>query len=131
MSLLFISRVLSYASSTHKLVISCVMSHRIPRISSVSFVSEQVTVFTSSSSFDCSIFKTARSQSISSFFCFKLLRPDIPCWPTGCYAVWCEPPCRPDDHCGAIILSLKHFHTSLVGQGVPVDSNGADEGHLL
>jgi hypothetical protein len=35
------------------------------------------------------------------------------------------------EHCGAIILSLKHFHMSLVGQGVPVDSKGTDEGHLL
>jgi hypothetical protein len=34
-------------------------------------------------------------------------------------------------HCGAIILSLKHFHMSLVGQGVPVDFKGTDEGHLL
>jgi hypothetical protein len=34
-------------------------------------------------------------------------------------------------HCGALILSLKHFHMSLVGQGVPVDFKGTDEGHLL
>jgi hypothetical protein len=34
-------------------------------------------------------------------------------------------------HCGAIILSLNHFHMSLVGQGVPVDFKGTDEGHML
>jgi hypothetical protein len=34
-------------------------------------------------------------------------------------------------HCGAIILSLNHFHMSLVGQGVPVDFKGTDEVHIL
>jgi hypothetical protein len=34
-------------------------------------------------------------------------------------------------HCGSIILSLKHFHIFLVGQGVPVDFKETDLGTRL
>jgi hypothetical protein len=58
----------------------CIMSRRMPKISSVSFVNEHVTVLTYSSRFECSILKAARSRSISTIFIFRLLSPDIvPC----------------------------------------------------
>jgi hypothetical protein len=66
--------------SIPNIMLICVISRRMPRISSVSFVNEHVNVLTSSSSFDCSILKTAHSRSISSIFHFKLILPDIiPC----------------------------------------------------
>jgi hypothetical protein len=58
---IFKIRFLISEISERRLVLMCVMSRRMPRISSVSFVSEHITVLTSSSSVDCSILKAAQS----------------------------------------------------------------------
>jgi hypothetical protein len=49
------------AISEPRVVLICVMSRWMPMVSSVSFVSEHITALTSSSSFDCSFLKAARS----------------------------------------------------------------------
>jgi hypothetical protein len=77
---IFKNRFLFSAISEQRLVLICIMSRLMPRMSSVSFVNEHVTVLTSSSSFYCYILKASSSRSISSIFLFELLRPDIvPC----------------------------------------------------